>query len=321
MHLSIPTNWGDGVIELASSMNIESLIGVGAGPIGHTCVQEDYRPVSKTVMADHIHKAALRGIPFNLVVDAPCSGNREYDLFAKEEILDYFKWASELGITTVTVAGAFGVELIKHHLPHLKVIISKSAFVDSIEKIKQFAAFGADGVVLHPDCNRNIDLLRLCCQTRDCDVYLVVNHGCGFQCVMGQFHALELGHSTAAGADSRSCVHCEHDPFDDEALIKMRWIRPEDIRFYTALGMRRFLIEGQGRTTAWIDIATRIWRSGGFDGNMLPLLDGGVRIQNSDRIFQTGKLDHFLDVFETVNCRLGCHSCRRCKEMTVSNQS
>ncbi|MBN2716378.1 MAG: U32 family peptidase, partial [Deltaproteobacteria bacterium] len=261
----------------------------------------------------------------------PCVGNREYDLLAKEEMLTQLKWASDQGIAAVTVAGAFLMELVAHHLPHLKVIVSSSAFVDSLEKTRQFATLGADAVTLHPDANRSMPLLRQLRDSSPCRIRLVVNSGCAFQCVHGQFHALANGHFAAdappadawPGDDEKEtgAGGCNADfTGDPEAFVRMRWIRPEDLGAYSALGFSDFVIAGQGRPTAWIASAIAAFRRGLHEGDLLPLLDGGVRLMGlagGPHSLHTGGMPNLLMAFEDVNCRLGCDHCSRCTDLAT----
>ena len=320
VQLSVPTNYQPSMLDVAQKHGVEELMGAAFGPVGHSCagtasIQESGMPLDDAARGQHIRDAAERGVSFNYIMDAPCTGNREYDLLEKEKILNHLKWISDQGATAVTVAAGFYVELIKYHLPHLSVIISHSAFVDTVEKARQFIDLGADGVMLHPDANRSFGVLRALGARPEWGIRLIVNHGCAFQCIHSEFHALKRGHCTC---DSQRLVRdaCVHDfrPAP-AALLQMRWIRPEDVLTYSRMGVGHLVILGQHRTTDWIDQAIGLWRQGKSGENLLPYLDGGVRLSRdvaANLVLRTGRLKRFLSMFENVNCRLGCSGCEQC---------
>ena len=322
----MPTNYQSSLLDVAKEHSIDELMGASFGPVGHACTSSQRSPelalhLTDTERGRHIRDAADHGFTFNYVMDAPCIGNREYDLLEKEKILDHLKWVSDHGASAVTVGAAFYIELVKHHLPHLTVMVSQSVYVDSVEKTRQFIQLGADGVIVHPDVNRSFSILRALGDYPEWGVRLVVNSGCGYHCVHRDFHALETGHGTSEiGVPSRedTCAHSFKNL--PASLLQMRWIRPEDLSHYAKMGIERFVILGHQRRTSWIDEAINIWRRGRFDGNLLPWLDGGTRLSHETMAqyrLMTGKLDDFLSNYDEVNCHAGCHQCSRCEALAA----
>ena len=51
-----------------------------------------------------------------------------------------------------------------------------------------------------------------------------------------------------------------------------RWIRPEDLHVYEALGVKEFKIIDRSRSTAWLLRATKAYASRRYDGNLLDIL-------------------------------------------------
>ena len=323
MKFSVPTNYQASLLDVAEKHGIDELMGASFGPVGHGCTlsssSESGEMMGNAERGRHIREAADRGFSFNYVMDAPCIGNQEYDLMEKEKIVDHLKWVSDQGASAITVGGAFYIELVKHHLPHLSVVVSQSVYVDSIDKTRQFVQLGADGVTVHPDVNRSLSMMRALGEYPQWGVRAVVNSGCVFQCVYRDFHVLETGHHTSKNRGDLRTDTCMHS-FKDmgPALVQMRWIRPEDVSRYTEMGIERFVILGQQRSTVWINAAIRIWQQGRFDGDLLPFLDGGVRLSPTmagGPGLMSGRLNDFLSVFKNDNCRLGCHDCLRCSEL------
>ena len=51
-----------------------------------------------------------------------------------------------------------------------------------------------------------------------------------------------------------------------------RWIRPEDLHVYEAMGVKEFKIIDRSRSTAWLLRATKAYASRRYDGNLLDIL-------------------------------------------------
>jgi len=57
-----------------------------------------------------------------------------------------------------------------------------------------------------------------------------------------------------------------------ELFLMSRWIRPEDLHVYEALGVEEFKIIDRSRSTAWLLRATKAYASRRYDGNLLDIL-------------------------------------------------
>jgi hypothetical protein len=57
-----------------------------------------------------------------------------------------------------------------------------------------------------------------------------------------------------------------------ELFLASRWIRPEDLHLYEALGVEEFKIIDRSRSTAWLLRATKAYASRRYDGNLLDIL-------------------------------------------------
>ncbi|NQU14665.1 MAG: hypothetical protein HQ561_10970 [Desulfobacteraceae bacterium] len=57
-----------------------------------------------------------------------------------------------------------------------------------------------------------------------------------------------------------------------ELFLMSRWIRPEDLHVYEALGIEEFKIIDRSRSTAWLLRATKAYASRSYDGNLLDIV-------------------------------------------------
>ena len=317
MPFSMPTNWTDSAIDAAVMGGAVELAGAAVlpNPIGHAAF---FAPAVGTMTpvqcATHIDRARRRGLSFNYIVDAPCLGNREYDVVIRDQMRDHLLWASDQGVTTVTVGNGFLIEFVKKHLGHLRVVVSASAFVDSVERARQLASLGADEITVHPDANRDFSFLAALRKGVDARHRLIVNHGCAFQCMYLHYHALYLGHASREGRPfDEGRPRCEAD-FHGAALYKSRWIRPEDLHKYIEFGFDFFVIHGQNRDAGWLRAAATAYGAGAHAGNLMTFMDGGIRRQfTPDLDVPGGLLTHFLARFDTAWCKNHCDACDHCE--------
>lgn len=131
---------------------------------------------------------------------------------------------------------------------------------------------------------------------------------------------------------------------EPEQLIRSRWIRPEDLGRYEALGYQKFKISGRRMSTTWLSRATAAYAQRRYDGNLADLLNGvtpgvdpdirspqyetllsGAEFLQAEKLVALGQffpvtpfidnraLDGFLDYFEGQDCVTGCADCTYCE--------
>ena len=107
-----------------------------------------------------------------------------------------------------------------------------------------------------------------------------------------------------------------------EALIKSRWVRPEDLVLYDSLGYSRFVLAGREMSTEWIVNAVKAYAERRYEGNLIdilsaPFLTGETALPREVKrpFIDNQKLGGFLEFFKTVDCRHHCHDCLYCRQV------
>jgi hypothetical protein len=210
---------------------------------------------------------------------------------------------------------------------------------------------GADEITIDYMSNRDFGFLRKIRSAVGCDLTLLANDLCLYQCPYRTYHYNLCGHASqgwhpAKGYYVDYCiVSCTMQKLGDpEQVIRARWIRPEDLHRYEELGFERFKLSGRRMSTAWLTRAAAAYARREYPGNLVDLLDGstpgvdpdmrspqyamvlsGADFLRSEKLLALGQffpvrpaidnkaLDGFLEPFETRDCATGCDRCSYCK--------
>jgi len=330
MHLLIPSNWDEDLlsslsqsradIELYSALPTSMLGSGGTGP--------DIPPMTQEQAQEYIKLTHSSGLTFNYLINAPSMNNMEWDEDTHRDLLKHLDWLSNAGVDKVTVAIPYLAELIKHQFPHIKVEISTIAHVNSVARAELFESLGVDSIILHTNINRDFELLRAIRKAVKCELGILTNSLCLYQCPYEYYHNDTLGHATQHynpldGFYMDYCVtRCTLERFRDASqFIKSRWIRPEDVSRYEEIGIDFFKIAGRAMSSEWIINTTEAYVSGQYQGNLYDLLYVPnpklecPRVGLPPKVYIDNQaLEGFLDFFKKQDCTSGCARCNYCQK-------
>ena len=340
MHLLVPTNWDTELIAPLSQLRADiQIYGVlptsllGSGGSGPNIPQMTIEQAE-----EYIKLAHSAGLTFNYLLNAPCMNNMEWHEDTHRELLRHLEWLSNAGVDRVTVAIPYLAELIKCQFPHLKLEISTIAHVNSVVRAKLFESLGADSIILHTNVNRDFKLLRAIRDAVKCELGVLTNSLCLYQCPYEYYHNNTLGHASQNynslnGFYMDYCVtRCTLERFRDASqFIKSRWIRPEDIPIYEETGIDFFKIAGRAMPSEWIINATAVYSSRQYQGNLGDILYvpnpkieyAGptspsieiTRIGSPPKVYIDNQaLEGFIDFFKKQDCLSGCAHCDYCQK-------
>ena len=352
MKLSVAANWDPGLIEALSPFPVYEVFGALAStPVGGGRPSFLLAQTTKEEATDYIQAVHRKGWSFNYVMNAPCMGNMEYDKETHRAIIQHLEWLCDIGIDTITVSIPYLLQIIKRQFPELEVKISVIAHVNSIARLRFYESLGADEITIDYMSNRDFEFLRRAKEAADCDLTLLVNDMCLYQCPYRTYHYNICGHASQGWHPTEGfyidycIVNCTMQKINEpEQLIRSRWIRPEDLGCYEALGYQKFKISGRRMSTAWLARAAAAYTQHQYEGNLADLLNGvtpgvdpdagspqyetmmsGAESLNAENLVTFGQffavkpfidnrtLDGFLDYFEEQNCVAGCADCTYCE--------
>ena len=341
MQLLVPTNWDPDLILPLSRLEADvhlygvlptSMIGSGGrGP--------DEVHMVETQAEEYIERAHAAGLKFDYILNAPSMGNMEWDENIHRELLEHLRWITSIGVDSVTVAIPYLIELIKRQFPHLEVRVSTIAHVSSVARAKLFESLGADSITLDFHINRDFTVLKAIRNAVNCELTVLLNNLCLYQCPYEYYHHDSLGHASQkynplSGHYVDYCVlRCTLDRlYDISQIIKCRWVRPEDVHVYEEIGIDMVKISGRSMSTERILNAATAYSSRHYQGNLYDILNVMTpKIDFSDSALpgvqnnvigpppkfyiDNQALEGFIDFFKKQNCLSGCGHCDYCQRI------
>jgi len=341
MQLLVPTNWDLDLLLPLSRLEADvqlygvlptSMIGSGGRGADNVHMVADQAE-------EYIERAHSAGLKFDYILNAPSMGNMEWDENTHQELLMHLNWISRIGADSVTITIPYLIELMKRQFPQLKIRVSTIAHVNSVARAKLFESLGADSITLDINVNRDFTVLKAIRQAVSCELTVLLNNLCLYQCPYEYYHHDTLGHASQSynplsGYYEDYCVlHCTLDRLCDiSQTIKCRWVRPEDIHVYEEIGIDMFKTSGRSMTTERILRAATAYVSRHYQGNLYDILNvitPKIGFGNSDlpgvqdnvigpppRLYIDNQaLEGFIDFFKKQDCLSGCSHCDYCQRI------
>ena len=363
MKLTLPTNWDMELIDGVSQIpEVTSLYGklpfdlVGGGRAGSVLPA-----VRWDRAAAHIRAVRDRGLSFCYLLNAPCLGNLEQTQQGRFELMCLVRQLVEMGVDTVSIGNLALVSLVRNNFPDLRIRGSVLSWPTNLVRLKFQESLGVDPLVLpYSEFSRDFAMLGRIRSGLSCGLQLFANICCIYHCHYLAEHACSVGHASQANATPQNAYslldsylwRCTQRRLRHPELFLMsRWIRPEDIGTYEALGYDAFKIIDRSRSTPWLLRAARAYAARRYEGNLLDIISlemfgdaegfhEGVEEQSVERMRQASAderrillsmfrlrqrlfalnvtidndaLDGFLDGFRQIRCaETFCEQCRYC---------
>ncbi|ABP94689.1 peptidase U32 [Metallosphaera sedula] len=279
MRLVVGTNFDDELIGKIKEYPVSHIFGSHTKTLtGHGRASFILPQVDDERFKAHLDVVHEAGIKFLYTMNTATLNGGEYSEKFVKRLSEEIERLVGFGVDGFVVALPFLVRLIKREHPELEVSISSYARVYNIREVENFMELGADTVILHEDDNRNFRLLRsLQKLQRRVDFELITNNSCLWGCVYRRTHDIVSSQSSVEGGIEAwfeyPILFCATDVRNDLAnIIRMRWIRPEDLVVYEGLGFDRFKIAGRNKRTEWLVRAVKAYANRKYDGNLLDIV-------------------------------------------------
>lgn len=284
MKLSVAANWDlellDGLAEIPEVTSIYAKLPfdlVGGGRAGTVLPSVDWNTA-----ASYIRTARQRGLSFCYLLNAPCLGNLEHTQDGRKRLMEFVGRLVEIGVTNVSISNLELLALVRRNYPNLNIRGSVLSWPTNLPRLKYQESLGVDSLILpYSEFNRDFRALERIRSGLSCGIVLFANISCIYHCHYLSEHACSVGHASQEGLGGQK-THSMLDPYlwqctrrrlmHPELFIMSRWIRPEDLHVYEALGFEEFKIIDRSRSTAWLLRATRAYAARRYDGNLLDII-------------------------------------------------
>lgn len=355
MKLRVGSNWDFALIDALQGTSVDALFGklpfdiVGGARPGFVLPQVNRDYIKRYIRACH-----EKGLEFSYLLNAPCLGNLQYSRKGFKQLTDLIEWVEEAGADAVTVGIPYLVDLVRKRFPRLKIKVSTIARVNTVRKALQYEDMGVEEIIIDEHINREFKNLEAIRKAVKCNLELIVNNICLWQCPYNFEHVNHDGHASREGEEEAYCYLqypgylCLYRKLTDPVeLLKSPWIRPEDLSHYETIGYDHFKITERFKRTPLLLEHVRAYENRRYDGNVLDLftlprkgaftplhLEYFIKPEHIDilKVSELGKvfdlevrdliqmdnrkLDGFIEHFKTKDCNeTSCSSCRYCETM------
>ena len=228
-------------------------------------------------------------------IDSTCQGNLEAHIKHYEAVNSLFHKLHELNYKDILVSSPNNVAFIKANHSSLKIFLSYSQYVTSLNRGRIFFNIGADSIILHPDVLRYVNLLKGFQKLKEKaykdhkkDYILPVNIGCNWGCIHWYQHHNLQSHRTINSPvfSNQEKVSDVENGFDYPLLscwkrrleqpvnlLKAGWISPNNIEFYEKLGYDTYLLCTSGFSSEKILEIIRAYVNKSYDKNFNEILN------------------------------------------------
>lgn len=283
---SIATNWDDSLIREIDIFDLHHQVVEIFGKLASDFIGGG-RPTyalpnpGKRNASHHIELVKKTGRKFNYLLNASCLDNREFTRSGQREIRKLLSWLDSLGVDGVTVASPYLAHFIRRNYPRFELTVSVIALVDSIGKVKFWIGeLEADKITLYfHRVNRDFPLLKKIRSVTNCELQLIANETCLYDCPFSIFHRNFSSHASQTDHPLRGfgidwyTINCRYRLFTHpEEFIKSNWIRPEDVRYYERVGIDSLKLLDRTRDTQNIIFTLKAYIERKFNGNLIDLL-------------------------------------------------
>jgi collagenase-like PrtC family protease len=276
---------------------------------------------------EYVDYSKKNGVDFSYTINAPHFRNKEFlqkDLY---DISNFLKKIYSIGIRNVIVSSPPLLEFIRSMDLYFKIKISAICQVNNANKALFYKKKGGDKIVTDDSINRDFKRLAEIRKSFGEKVEVIANSICYQDCVYKQFHynqiafdSIELSSESSKSFYLHRCLMHKHSNVSN--MLKMNWIRPEDLHYYTEIGINHFKLQGRHLMLNSDPVrAVEFYFQENYDGNLIDLLNMfHKKKKNKMTKFNISvdnkSLDGFLDPFVRNNnfCSHSCNECNHCNK-------
>ncbi|MEM2738864.1 MAG: U32 family peptidase [Candidatus Bathyarchaeia archaeon] len=292
--------------------------------------------INEEGLARHVEKAHSCGFKFAYTLNAVCMNLVEYTEEGRSALNELLEKLSKMKVDILIVAIPYLIDYIANNYPEFKINASSLCYIDSLNRARVYESLGASRLTLSEDVNRCFSLIKLIRENVKVELEVIANNGCLLKCPFRTYHNTITAHvSQNIISDSIGFTYKPY-PFmrctlerlsNHKEIIKAPWFRPEDVKYYSMLGIDYIKIAGRGLPERDLLKLVEAYLSGGYDGDIYALIDNSYMHFCWDMFDTTAEplpplkisidnrsLDGWYEYFVNNNppCLIGCGDCNYC---------
>lgn len=287
----------------------------------------------------HVEKAHSCGFKFAYALNAVCMNLAEYTEEGRKALDELLRKLSEMEVDTLIIAIPYLIEYVAKNYPEFKINASSLCYIDSLNRACMYESLGASRLTLSEDINRCFSLLKLIRENVEAELEVIANNGCLLKCPFRTYHNTITAHVSQSIIEDPVGFTYKPYPFirctlkrlsDHKEIIKAPWFRPEDVKYYSKLGIDYIKIAGRGLSAEDLLKLIEAYLSSRYDGDIYALIDNSYTHFRWDMFdmeaeplpplkisIDNRSLDGWYEYFMNDNspCITGCRNCNYCDEV------
>ncbi len=270
-------------------------------------------------LEEYVRYSKRHNIEFNYTFNALCLSNREFSEKGLQEIGRFLDQLYEIGVTSLTVAIPAVIDFIKRAKYPFEVKASTLCDIVNATQALEYKKLGADRIVIKEAINRDFDNIKRICESFGDRVEAIVNVICDKNCIYRTFHQIQGSLNVSSDMVSpryysHKCMMRRMENID--RLLKLNWIRPEDLHYYEQVGIHHFKIQGRHNVKEGNPVKTvESYMQEKYDGNLMELLDNFNQSNSFSIYVDNRRLDGYIEPFYNSSnfCKDQCNHCGYCE--------
>jgi len=269
----------------------------------------------------YVRYSKQKGIDFNYTINASWTQEIEFTQKGAREIIDFLGRIYNAGVRYLTIALPSLVELVKSSGYDFKIKASTICAITNPNKAMAYKKMGVDRIVVDESINRNFPMLKRIIEIFGDEVEIIVNTLCHKNCIYRMYHYDQVSAATQKQPNEASATYYRHRCLfqrfaNISEVLKLGWVRPEDIKYYRNIGIKYFKFHGrQAVFTGDVIKTIHHYFQQDYDGNLMELLYSFEPLNHFSIYLDNKKLDGFLEPFYKVEnfCKNDCSACCYCE--------
>lgn len=273
-------------------------------------------------LSEYVKYSKQKNIDFNYTLNGTHFQNMEFTENGVSEIKEFLGKIYDAGVRSLTVTLPSLIELVKSTKYDFKIKASCLCQVNNAKRALAYKKLGVDRIVVEESMTKNFHVLKAIRDVFGEHVEIIVNQICDKDCMYRLFHYNMISGDCAGTTNKVSINYYEHRCVLQQLksidnLLKLCWARPEDIKYYTQIGVNYFKLQGRHTFVQGGDPVRTVkaYFEESFDGNLMDLLTMFSKLTSFSVYVDNKKLDGFIKpFFEKENfCKNNCSACGYCE--------
>ena len=258
-------------------------------------------------------------IMLDLLFNANCYGEIAYSETLRYQVYDIIEELKSNGLfpEVVTTTSQYIAKVIKIKYPEIDIRASVNMRIESTKSM-EFISDIFDSFYICRDIQRNLDTIKRFydwSEKHNKKMCLLANSSCLRCCPVQIWHDNFICHENWRGEEQEFILRypyrlCGRHLSNDDNLVdvlRMSWIRPEDLHYYEPFV---HTIKLATRRTSYPELMLQAYCQGSYDGNLLEV----IGINRKDIIFDNKSFpDNWVESKIAQDCALNCNECGKCQ--------